>query len=114
MERADTKAVLRELGRTYLEAIDLEFELRLAKDKTVDQARDRATALYHAISELRVLAWRNWRGQAKDLLDDIHATNTRLRRAIRAVERDMKRADNIVKALGYLDNVIARATAIGG
>lgn len=115
MTREQTRQIQRELLGAYLKAVDLELALRQqGRRDAANRARRRADALRREVDHLRALAWRQWRGRAEALRDEIRASNRRLQRAIRAIERSAERLEGIARALALLDEVIRLAAGIAG
>lgn len=52
---------------------------------------------------------KDWTGSASKLKDSLDAANAGLRNAIADIEQSVKTAQNIVKAIGYIDDVLAIA-----
>lgn len=52
----------------------------------------------------------NWMGDASKLKDNLDNTNKELKGCIAEIEKDVEAAQNIAKALGYVDDVIKVAT----
>ena len=50
--------------------------------------------------------YHNWIGDAKALKEMLDVSNRALDKCIKNIEADTKTADNIVKAIGYIDNII--------
>jgi hypothetical protein len=50
-----------------------------------------------------------WNGRATELREQIRSHNTRLQDQIRDIEKQIKTAERVVKALGYIDDLIALA-----
>ncbi|MGJ8654498.1 MAG: hypothetical protein ACSHX8_14655 [Opitutaceae bacterium] len=54
--------------------------------------------------------YQDWIGDAKSLKGNIDGSNKKLKEAIKDIEKKIKIAQNIVKAVGYIDDVIKVAT----
>ena len=65
-------------------------------------------------ADLRRGIQREWNGRAAAIADEIRSHNRRLQDQIREIERELQNAERIVKALGYLDDVIAIAGRLLG
>lgn len=113
MKRKDTKAILQQLLRTHSKAVDLEFELLLqGKTAEADDVLNANNDLNHEINRLRKKSWKEWTGSAAAIQAEIVAANNGLQGAIRDIEKKIKVAQRVVKAIGYIDDVAARAAKI--
>jgi hypothetical protein len=102
-----------QLGKAYNRAVNLEAALLIQREfDKADDADARADQL--AAENRRVLAKRMaaWGVQAARAHTSIKASNTQLQRQITNVKNRQQTAASAVKALGYLDDIIAIAAAI--
>lgn len=102
-----------QLGKAYNRAVNLEASLLIQREfDKADEADARADRL--ALENRRILAKRMavWGVQAAKAHTSIKASNVQLQRQISAIKKRQKTADSAVKALGYLDDIIAIAAAI--
>ena len=75
----------------------------------VEQRNDR---LAEEAAKLRRGIARTWQGETEKILDDIGDNNERLQDRIRDIERNLAIAERVVKALGYLDDLIEIARGV--
>ncbi len=113
MTRKQTRQIQQDLLKAYSKAVDLEFAL-LHKERTAEaaEAKARANKLRGCIDALRATLWGSWRGQAASLTDELRANNARLQASIRKLEQTVGTAQDVTKALGYVDKAIATAVRI--
>ena len=63
-------------------------------------------------AKLRREIAKDWAGETEDLLASIGAANDRLQDRIRRIERDIAKAEDLVKALGHVDDLINIAKGV--
>lgn len=91
----------------------LEFRLRFEGDSVNASALEtKNKELRRQIDKLIVKAIENWLKDAQVVTNDIKRANTDLQRAITNVKNKKQEADNIVKALGLVDDVISIAKSL--
>ena len=91
----------------------LQFALEL--DKQDSSAIEKANRqLAKRIDDMRRHLHDDWVGSAKELTTDLQKINTRLQTSIREIERHVSIADNIVKAVGYVDTVLVLTAKLLG
>ncbi len=115
MTKSQKRSVLRGLLTAHAKAVDLEVLLRLGADAQqaeAEAAGGRADALAQAIDKLRAQAWREWTGSAKPLEQEIEQRNSALQTAIRSLERKVRSAQGVARALALLDELIWIAVGV--
>lgn len=92
---------------------NLELILRFRiDDKNVKEIEKKNKKLSKQIDKLIVEAMQNWLLDAQDVAKEIKKANTNLQRAITSVKNRKKEAESIVKALGFVDDVLSIATSL--
>lgn len=104
---------IRSLQNTRNKGDGLELELLLtgkeAAAKTVREATDR---LSKEIRNVIDAAKKTWRGQAHVLEEDMRMRNANLQGTIRDIKKKVKIAQNVVKAVGFIDDAVALAAKV--
>ena len=102
---------LNKLVATHNKGLKLEFALILRNEdhSTVKEANDR---LAKKIDKLRAKLHAEWVQSAKEVRREIIIANGQIEKAIRAIEKRVKIAENIVKAVGYIDRVVETASRL--
>lgn len=110
MSKSRKLALIRSLQNTRNKGDALEVEL-LIQGKTADarKVRARTDKLSKEIRKLISAAKRSWRGRAEALERDIRSTNARLQRSIGRITRRIEVAQNVVKAVGFIDDAVKLA-----
>lgn len=91
----------------------LEIRLRLTGEgASADEVAKRNRALSKKIDRLIRDAMNEWTGGAAAFEKEIKSSNRRLQAAIRDIKKKIKVAENVVKALGYIDDAIQVAAKI--
>ena len=82
-----------------------------ARGRSADAAKfdKRISRLQLEIDRLIQELLNDWTGSAAKLKDNLDAANAGLRDAIADIEQSVKTAQNVVKAIGYIDDVLAIA-----
>ena len=93
----------------YLAAVLREQDANEAEITKVEQ---RNKKLAQAAAKLREALVKDWVGEAAMLRDQIRETNSKLQDQIRQIKRQMDNAERVVKALGYLDDIINVAESV--
>ncbi len=113
MTKSQKRSVLRGLLAAHAKAVDLEVLLRFGDDaQQAEAAAGRADALAQAIEKLRARAWQEWTGSAKPLEQEIERRNSALQAAIRSLERKVRSAQGVARALALLDELIWIAVGV--
>ena len=113
ISRKHKAAIIRGLIVTKQKSHLLELDLKFAA-KFAD-ARDQAESskrLSRQIDRLLGQAMDAWSGRGKTTVTNIKTANASLQRAIREIGKDIRTAQNIVKALGLVDDVVAIAAKL--
>ena len=92
---------------------NLELTLRFRRDnENVKEIEKRNIKLRKQIDKLIVEAMQDWLVDAQDVTKEIKKSNMNLQRAITSVKKKKEEAENIVKALGLVDDVLSIATSL--
>lgn len=114
MTRREQRALLRRLLQTYTKTVDLEGALRLRGEKAhAARVAERVPALRREVDRLRRDMWHRWRGGAARLDETLRAENARLQAAIRDIERDVRTAERVARAIGIVEEVLSLVRKIG-
>jgi flagellar biosynthesis regulator FlbT len=102
---------LNTLIATQNKGLRLESRLMLQNmDPTkVQKANNR---LAKKIEQLRGKIHDEWVESADDIQREVSIANGQIERAIKAIEKRVKIAENIVKAVGYIDRVVETASKV--
>jgi hypothetical protein len=107
MTKEQKRSLLRALGTSYGKATDLAALLWLqGKEAEARSVERRNAELRRAIDRLRSAIWEEWRGSATALQSRIGGLNRKLQTRIREIERGIRAAQGLVKALEVLDELI--------
>lgn len=108
--KEDKKDILQELANTKQTLINLETSLRLAKKtKDADEVRKKSKSLQREIDRLLASALEDWLGATKQLRTDIAKANKSLEGAIDDLKKKLEFAKNLIKVIGFIDDVIGLA-----
>jgi len=90
-------------------ALRLKFE-----GKTVQYAelKQKNQKLMREIDEIIEQAMTDWIGNIANLNSEVKTANKRLQAAITSIKADKKKGENIVKAIGLIDDILEIAKAI--
>jgi flagellar biosynthesis regulator FlbT len=104
-------SALNKLIATQNKGLRLESMLMLQNiDPTkVQKANSR---LAKKIEELRKKLHDEWVESADDIQTEVTIANGQIEKAIKAIEKRVKIAENIVKAVGYIDRVVEAASKV--
>ncbi len=113
MTKEQKRSLLRALGTSYGKGTDLAALLWLqGKDEEAGSVERRNAELRRTIDRLRRETWKEWRGSAAGLQDQIGRLNRQLQIRIREIEREIRAARGLVKALDLLDELIELSRAL--
>jgi hypothetical protein len=84
------------------------------RPEEAERVARKSQQLAQETAKLRKGITAQWRGRAEEWLDEIRAENSKLQRRIRKVEQSLDTARDIVRALGYVDEIIGFARKILG
>lgn len=85
----------------------LEITLRFqGKAAEADEVKAKTRKLSRKIDDLLVRAMEDWLGNAAALIKTMKNTNAKLQASIRDIKKRIKVAQNVVKAIGFLDDAI--------
>lgn len=91
----------------------LEISLRFkGKPDEADQLSAKAGELSDQIDNLLSQLMSGWIGTANKILGDITKANAAIQSTIRDIQNDVHVAENIVKAIGYVDDIVVIASKI--
>ena len=71
-----------------------------------EKVKTKTNKLSKKVDSLLSALMQDWIGLAKLTIESIKKTNENLQKTIRDINKDVEVAKNIVKAIGYLDDVI--------
>ena len=110
--QANKEEIVRRLLITRQKAASLRTRLRLLREEEAEATiADKVMELDDRIEDLVEAMMADWRGNAQSKIEAIAAANTRIQEAIRKVRDRNRRAQEIVKAVGLIDDVIGIAGA---
>ena len=113
LSKPDKQLLIRSLQSTRNKGDQLEIELLIADRNTeARQVRDATNALSRQIRKLISAAKKSWRGQAASLVADMRKRNARLQGAIRDIQRKVRIAENVAKAVRLIDDAVLLAAKI--
>ena len=100
---------------TKQKAHALEVRLLLkGKQKDGKKVARKSKALSRKIDILLGQVMDEWQGQGNKIIKDIKSANADLQRSIAEIKRNVKTAQNIVKAIGLIDDAIVMAKGFIG
>ena len=86
----------------------LEFELLLqGRDDDAAMVREAGNRVSDEIDRLLKQIMEEWLGEAKDVELELRAKNRSLQASISEIRKKVRTAQNVVKALGYVDDIVA-------
>ena len=101
---------LRSLARTKEKAQRLEFTLRLqGQEDQAGEVDSQTHELAKQIDQLIKEAMTEWLGNAAKIEAELRANNDKLQRSIRNIQRNVQTANNIAKAISYIDDAVSIA-----
>jgi hypothetical protein len=107
ISKPNKQLLIRSLQATRNKGDELEIELLIAgRDAEAGQVREATDRLSKQIRRLITAAKKSWRGQADALLKDMKKRNASLQAAIRDIKKKIKIAENVVKAVGFVDDAV--------
>jgi hypothetical protein len=110
---ADKQQIIRRLLVAKQEAHSLEISLRFkGRNDQADQLAAKATKLSDTIDTLLGQVMVDWVVETQKIVSDIGQANVSLQSSIKEIQNGIKVAQNVVKALGYVDDVVAIAAKI--
>jgi hypothetical protein len=113
MTKEQKRSLLRALGTSYGKGTDLAALLWLqGKEEEARSVEHRNAELRRAIDRLRRDIWKAWHGRAEALQARIGSLNRKLQTRIRQIEKAIGAAQELVKALRVLDEVIEITVAV--
>lgn len=113
LTNTDRQTILYLLSRAYAEAVDLESRLWLAgKNALANEAELKTNALYEELANLRADLWGDWASNAEAAVAKMTKAADLVEKSIEELKGSVKNAEKVVKALGYLDKLIALAAKL--
>ena len=105
--------LIRSLQNARNKGDELEIEL-IIQGRAADAMKVRAATdrLSKQIRKLINGAKKSWRGNAKALQTNMQARNAKLQSSIRDIKKKVKVAQNIVKAVGFIDDAVVLAAKV--
>ena len=89
--------------------ITLKFQNNLTKAKTVG---DKCRTLSSKIDKLIAQSMRQWLGSASKIIAERKKGNTKLQATINDIKKKKNIANNVVKAVGFIDDAIEAAAKL--
>ena len=102
--------IIQRLLVTKQKAISMKVRL-LLRDKKDDakKVRKKSRALSRQIDKLLGQVMDEWQDQGTKIIKEIKTVNSALQKSITNIKKNVKTAQNIVKAIGLIDDAIAIA-----
>ena len=98
---------------TKQRAHNLEIILRFAgNSEEADAVKETTSALTAQIDTLLSQLISEWLASSVDVVENIKNSNANLQRAINKISRGVDTAQNIVKAIGFIDEAVAIAAKL--
>ena len=98
---------------TKQKASTLEMTLRFkGKKDEADQVKNSNAKLQSQIDILLGKIIDDWLAQGTQITDEIKGLNTKLQRSIASIQNNVNTAQNIVKAVGLIDDAVALAAKV--
>jgi hypothetical protein len=95
------------------EAHVAEISLRFkGKGDEADKFARDATKLSDKIDMLLAQVMDDWLGDSETVIQGIKKANTSLQQSVQNIKQGVKTAENVAKAIGFIDDLIAIATQI--
>lgn len=105
--------IIQSLLVTKQKAHSLEISLRFkAMNDEADEVSQKAGELSQQIDTLLGQVIDDWFGQTGAILESIGKANSSLQRSIRQIQKGLSIARNLVKAVGYIDDVVSIAAKL--
>jgi len=113
MTEATKLEFVQRLLATKQKASALEITLRFKGEKEeANQVKESNSKLQSQIDKLLGMIIDDWSTQGAQITDEIKGLNTKLQRKIASIRNNVNRAQNIVKAVGLIDNAVALAANV--
>lgn len=93
------------IAQQRLQSLVLIFNLREDEEKS-SQVQGKLDELSEQIDILIVEAMQDWLADAKTVIEDISTANSNMRKAITNIRNDKKEADNFIKVIGFIDDIL--------
>ena len=107
------EAVIQRLLVTKQRANTLEVRLLLAgKSEEAGKVAKRSKALTRQIEKLLGQVMDEWAGESTKIIADLKTANAGLQTSITNIKKNVKTAENIVKAVGLIDDAIVIARGL--
>jgi len=99
--------VIQNLLATKTKAYQAEVKLLLkGKPEEADKVKTHGKELSRKIDDLIGQTMSEWTGNANNIIKDVKAINTKVQRSISEIQKNVKVAKNVVKLVGYIDDVV--------
>lgn len=113
MNKESKQEVIQRLLIGKQKAHILETSLRFkGEGEEADKVAQKANELSNQIDILLAQVLGDWLGQTDAIVQEVKIANSSLQQSIRKIRQGVKSAQNLVKAIGFLDDLIATATQI--
>lgn len=111
----ETLAAITELNSVHGKLTNAELRLKLArKNEEARQLGDKAEELRKQIDKLRGEAADKWVQQAQALAADVRKHNAQVEGYIQDIQKSIETAQNVVKLIGAVDDVIGKVKGVVG
>lgn len=112
-DESTKQSIINDLLVTKQSGHRLEIALRFkGKANEANDVKRKTDELTDKIDDLLGQVMEEWSGQSKEIIAEIVKANSSLKAAINDIKRDLEIAENVVKAIGYIDDAVAIAAEI--
>jgi hypothetical protein len=99
--------IIQQLLASKTKAYQAEVKLLLKrKPEEADKIKDHGKELSRKIDDLISQTMSDWIGNGDTIINDVKSINSKIQRSIRGVQNDVNVANNIVKMVGFIDEVV--------
>jgi hypothetical protein len=113
MTEDNKQEVIKRLLVGFQKAHILETSLRFkGEGEEADKVAQKASELSNQIDLLIAQVLEDWLAQTDVIIQEVKNANTSLQLSIRKIKQGVKSTENLVKAIGFLDDLITTATQI--
>ena len=113
ISNSDKREIIRLLLVMKQRAHDLEISLRFkGQNGEADQIAQNTKKLSDKIDILLGQVMVDWLSEAATILQEINQANNSLQSSIQEIQDGVRTAQNVVKAIGYIDDAVAIAAKV--
>lgn len=103
----EKQKIIQCLLATKTKAYQAEVILLLKKKPVLaDEVKTHGKELSRKIDLLIKESISDWLGEAEDIISSVKMTNEKIQRSIRGIQKDVKVAENVVKIVGFIDDIV--------